>query len=358
MRQSWTSRIYFATLALGMYMQTFSETYCPMVPSTAPTSYSKTSLRIVQYNVEWFFLDYYAASNCPGAGCSWVNESEAVLHQGHLANVIQYLDPDIINLCEVEGCDELQSLADQLNANIPETSAAYRPYMIQGKDMSTGQNVGMLTRNSPQVSLYRTEERANYPIPGSQCGYTGPAGTSGVSKHYITEFAWSQYNKVPLHVAMIGVHLLAIPTDPTRCAEREAQAQVVQNVISAYVSKGYEIIVIGDFNDYDPHVLDSNGNKPTSQVLDIVRGWSGEHAGTYELYNVNSAVPTAERYSEWWDMDGNCTSSADEFSLIDHILVSPTIQDYIVNVSIYHGYEEFCGTYQSDHFPVVLDLEW
>jgi len=334
------------------------ETYCPTVPSTAPTSYSKTSIRLVQYNVEWFFLDYCAASNCPGSGCSWTNESEAVLHENYLANVVQELDPDILNLCEVEGCDELQSLANLLNANTSMSTAQYNPYMVQGKDTSTGQNVGMLTRISPQVSLYRTEERANYPVPGSQCGYTGPTGTSGLSKHYITEFAFSQYNEPPLHLAMIGLHLLAYPTDPTRCAEREAQAQVVQNVISSYVSKGYEIIVLGDFNDYDPHVLDSNGNKPTSQVLDIIRGWAGEHAGTYELYNVNSAVPTAERYSEWWDADGNCTSSVDEFSLIDHILVSPAVQDYIVNVFIYHGYEEFCGTYQSDHYPVVVDLEW
>lgn len=328
----------------------YSESYCPTVNVQRTTS--KTSFRLVQYNVEWFFLDYYASSNCPGTGCSWVNESEAIIHQSHLADVLRTLDPDIVNMCEVEGCDELYSLNNLLNMNASAPSAsAYTAYMVKGNDTSTGQNVGMITRIDPHVSLYRTEERIAYPVPGSQCGYMGSPGTTGVSKHYITEFAMANYQ-----IAFFGLHFLAFPTDPQRCAEREAQAQVMQNVISTYVSKGYEIIVMGDFNDYDPHVLDSNGNKPTSQVLDIIRGWAGEYAGTYELNNLLSMVPTAERYSDWWDANSNCASSADEFSLIDHILVSSSIQEHVANVFIYHGYEEFCGTYESDHYPVVVDF--
>jgi exonuclease III len=42
--------------------------------------------------------------------------------------------------------------------------------------------------------------------------------------------------------------------------------------------------------------------------------------------------------------------------MIDHILVSPAIKKNIFNVFIYHGYDEFCGKYDSDHFPVVVDL--
>jgi hypothetical protein len=26
------------------------------------------------------------------------------------------------------------------------------------------------------------------------------------------------------------------------------------------------------------------------------------------------------------------------------------------NVYFYHGYSEYCGTYNSDHYPVVIDL--
>ena len=34
------------------------------------------SLRIVQYNTEWLFIDYYPNSNCPGNGCTWKTESK------------------------------------------------------------------------------------------------------------------------------------------------------------------------------------------------------------------------------------------------------------------------------------------
>jgi hypothetical protein len=186
----------------------------------------------MQYNVEWLFLDYYAASDCPGNGCSWKNSADAKKHMGYVSDVIRTLKPDILNLCEVEGCDELSDLC---------VDSQYKPYMVKGQDTSTGQNVGLLTLIDPAISLYRTDERVKYPIPGSTCGYTGEPSDSGVSKHYITE-----YKLGDLNVAMIGVHLVAFPTDPARCAQREAQAQVIQNVVASYVNKGYEIVVLGD----------------------------------------------------------------------------------------------------------------
>ena len=210
----------------------------------------------------------------------------------------------------------------------------------------------MLTRVDPQINLYRTEVKYNYPIPGSKCGYTGSAGSSGVSKHYITEFKFNGYD-----IAFIAAHLLAIPTDPSRCAQREAQASVLQNVIFGYVNKGYEVIMIGDFNDYDAEVLDMNSNKPTSRVLDILKGYQGDLSGLYELHNVAEEIVKDQRFSDWWDSDNNCnTASQQDYSMIDHILVTDAIRKNIANVYIYHGYDEYCGKYNSDHYPVVLDL--
>jgi exonuclease III len=169
----------------------------------------------------------------------------------------------------------------------------------------------------------------------------------------ITEFKFNDYN-----VAFVAAHLLAIPTDPTRCAEREAQASVLQNVIFSYINKGYEVIMIGDFNDYDAEVLDLNSNKPTSKVLDILKGYYGDLAGLYELHNVAEKIQQKNRYSDWWDSDNNCnTSSQKDYSMIDHILVTNSIKNNIANVFIYHGYNEFCGKYDSDHFPVIVDLK-
>jgi len=210
----------------------------------------------------------------------------------------------------------------------------------------------MITRIDPLIDLYRNENKISYPIEGSNCGYLGPISSTGVSKHYITEFNISGIN-----IAFIASHLIAIPSDPHRCAQREGQAQVLQNVVYNYVNKGYEIILLGDMNDYDNEVLDLNSDKPLSHVLGILKGIEGEKKGQYELTNVAIKIPQNERYSDWWDSDNNCkTSSQKDYSMIDHVLVSKNILSKIKNAYIYHGYSEYCDKISSDHFPVVVEL--
>jgi exonuclease III len=322
-----------------------ADTECPAVTTIGDRRSDKSKLRLVQYNVEWLFIDYYSTMDCPGNGCTWKNASEAETHLSYVSKVVHDLNPDIINFCEIEGCDELNMLKTSLNDN------TYMPYLKKGTDTSTGQNVGMLTRVDPVVSLYRTEDRYDYPIYGSKCGYTG-TGSTGVSKHYITEFKLSNMN-----IALIGAHFVAIPTDASRCAQREGQASVLQPVIANYITKGYEVIVIGDLNDFDGVVLDVNSNKPTSQVLSILKGDFGEYKGKYELISAAENVQQSERYSDWYDSDNKCsTSSIKDYSMIDHVLVTSGIKNKISDVYFYHGYSEYCGSYNSDHFPVVIDL--
>ena len=104
-------------------------------------------------------------------------------------------------------------------------------------------------------------------------------------------------------------------------------------------------------------VLDVNNNKPTSQVLNIFKGYFGEYAGKYELISVAESVTQSERYSDWYDSDNNCnTQSGKDYSMIDHVLVTQGIQNKIDDVFFYHAYPEYCGTYNSDHYPVVIDF--
>lgn len=324
---------------------TNADTECPVVSTIGDRRKNKNSLRLVQYNVEWLFIDYYSSSNCPGNGCTWHTLSDAQTHLSYVSNVLKYLQADIINFCEIEGCDELNMLKEQVDLS-------YNPYLKKGTDTSTGQNVGILTKVDPVVSLYRSEERVSYPISGTKCGSTTVSGTTGVSKHYITEFKIAKMN-----VAMIGAHLLAIPTDPSRCVQREAQAQVLQNIVSSYIQKGYEVILLGDMNDYDAEVLDLNSDKPTSRALDIMKGLDGQKKGTYNLTNIAIKIAQSNRYSDWWDSDNNCnTSSQRDLSMIDHILVTSNIMKRITNAFIYHDYKEYCGKWDSDHWPVVIDI--
>jgi len=331
--------IYFL---LFLFQFIYGDTECPYVTLNEDRRKDKNKLRLVQYNVEWLFIDYYNGSNCPGNGCPWKNVSEATIHMEYVANVLRELDPDIINFCEIEGCDELNLVNNLLDRT-------YMPYLKKGTDTSTGQNVGMLTRIDPIISLYRTENRYDYPIVGSKCGYNG-YGSSGVSKHYITSFELNG-----LRTAVISAHLIAIPTDPARCAQREAQAMVLQGIIQDYINKDYELIVMGDFNDYDNEVLDLNNNVPKSRVLDILKGYDSKNS--YVLENIADTIIHDERYSDWYDSDNNCnTSSIKDYSMIDHILVSDGIKKYIYDTFIYHGYNIYCGTYNSDHYPVVIDF--
>jgi exonuclease III len=321
------------------------DTECPIVTTFDDRRKDKSTLRLVQFNVEWLFVDYYSAMDCPGNGCTWHSVEDAQTHMSYVANVITNLNPDIINLCEVEGCDELNLLKEQLDSS-------YTPYLKKGTDTGTGQNVGLLTKIDPLVNLYRSEEKVNYPISGTKCGNTSVSGTTGVSKHYITEFYLGSMN-----IALIGAHLLAIPTDPARCVQREGQAQVIQNIVSSYIQKGYEVILIGDMNDYDGEILDLNSNTPTSRVLDIMKGMEGEKKGSYNLINVAEKINQTERFSDWWDSDNNCdTNSQKDLSMIDHVLVTSNIYSKITNAYIYHGYKEYCGKWDSDHWPVVIDF--
>lgn len=329
----------------------FADTECPVISTINDRRSDKTTFRLVQYNVEWLFIDYYSSANCPGNGCTWKTTEDAQTHLSYVSNVLNDLQPDLVNFCEVEGCDELNMVINEmeLNASI---STDFKPYLKKGTDTSTGQNVGMITKVDPLVSLYRTETKVSYPIPGSQCGYTGSPGSSGVSKHYITEFAFGN-----LKTAFIAAHLIAYPTDSARCSQREAQAQVLQYVIYNYILKGYEIILLGDMNDFDAEILDINSDKPISKVLDILKGLDGEHKGTYSLTNIANRIAQNERFSDWWDSDNNCeTSSQKDYSMIDHILVTSKINSKIINAYMYHEYKEYCGKWNSDHYPVVVDF--
>jgi exonuclease III len=329
----------------------FADTECPVVSTISDRRTDKTTFRLVQYNVEWLFIDYYSSANCPGSGCTWKTAEDAETHLSYVSNVLNNLQPDLVNFCEVEGCDELNMVINEMELN-GSTSNAFKPYLKKGTDTSTGQNVGMITKVDPVVSLYRTETKVSYPIPGSQCGYTGSPSSSGVSKHYITEFAFDN-----LKTAFISAHLIAYPTDPARCAQREAQAQVLQYVVYNYILKGYEIILLGDMNDFDAEILDINSDKPISKVLDILKGLDGEYKGKYSLSNIASRITQNERFSDWWDSDNNCaTSSQKDYSMIDHILMTSKINSKIINAYIYHEYKEYCGKWNSDHYPVVVDF--
>jgi len=247
------------------------------------------------------------------------------------------MDVDIITMEEVQNCNVLKKLNDQL------PGMNYLPYMIQGTDTATGQNVGILTRIDPIVNMQRTTARAEYPIKNSSCNST-IKGSSGVSKHFFTKFN-VQGLKKPL--ALIGMHLLAFPDREDRCVEREAQATVIRDI--ARSMRDSYIILNGDLNDFDRQVKDAAGSIPISSVLDILKDGY--------FYNIAaSIVESSKRYSSWYDMNGNCKVDPKELTMIDHLLVSSDLSSSILSASYYHGWNASCNSLNSDHWPVIVRL--
>jgi len=311
--------------------------YCPIAPIVPIDRRSdKTKLTIASFNTEWLFLTGEGKSDCPGSGCPWKNETTAVAHLKTIAKVLTDINADIVNIVEVQNCNVLT----KLNQQIPHLK--YLPYLVQGTDTATGQNVGILTRVDPIEDIKRTTNRVEYPISGSKCGSTNK-GTSAVSKHYYTRFKVEGLSK-PL--AMIGLHFLAFPDDKSRCVQREAQATVIKQ-LSKELKDSY-IVVLGDMNDFDPDIVDASEDVPISQVLNILKGT--------ELTNVAMKIQdVSQRYSCWYDRNANCQNDEGELTMIDHLLISKDLP--FVDSHYYHGYPPSCNTLDSDHWPVLATID-
>jgi len=298
------------------------------VPAPAPSTF-----RMVAFNAEWLF-DGIADSID-----NWGSPAKAEQHLEDVAAVLAPLDANYISLAEVEDAAILARLNDLLGA-------VYTPIFVQGTDTSTGQDVAALSMLVPVQSPSRTDERIAYPIAGSTltCG----KGSSAVSKNYVAEV-----DLAGIPVTIIGTHLLAYPDRCDRSVQREAQATVLADQAREALARGREVILLGDLNDFDGAAPDAAGNRPSSKVLTILKDLDPATPGD-ELANACGSLPQNERYTDWYDRNGNgIDDGAREHSQIDYVLVSQGLADRISYVTIAHTTR--AGAV-SDHWPIVVDF--
>lgn len=119
--------MFFILLMFSLLQIIKSDSECPYINSNDDRRQNKSSLVIAQYNAEWLFIDHDSQFDCPGTQCPWHNTTAAEIHMSYVAKAIHEINPDIINICEVEGCDELNLLADQLDGT-------YKSYLKQGTE--------------------------------------------------------------------------------------------------------------------------------------------------------------------------------------------------------------------------------
>jgi len=280
------------------------------------------------FNAEWLFRG--------DDGKSPWTVVEAEEHIRDIAKTVATINPDILGLQEVESCDILNRLIVAI-ANVNATVSGYKPFLIQGTDTATGQNVGLITRVDPSGDTTRSENRVNWPVPGNKCGYTGSGGTTAVSKHSMTPFVINGKS-----YTLFNQHFLAYPTQADRCAQREGQASVMRGLINTAINANRSIIVVGDYNDYSDAVPDVANDVPNSRVMSFLRnGLPGDSLKIDPtLVEVSSRIAQANRYTSIYDTD--------KLSQIDHLLLSNDIN--IVSASIPHAASG------SDHWPFYVDI--
>ena len=109
------------------------------------------------------------------------------------------------------------------------------------------------------------------------------------------------------------------------------------------------MIVSGDLNDWSAKVLDSNNNRPISNVMNIITGSI--------LEDVSKLAPQAARFSQWWDRNNNCVFQSNEVSQLDHIFMSSALYNSIASVKFETDlYQASCDGYNSDHYPILVTL--
>lgn len=318
---------------------------CAEAPSTPQDRRLDTSkLKFATYNAEFLYLVGYGGLKCPGKDCKWKSVSDARRHIKAVAEAIKAIDADIVQMNEVEDCALLQAVIDELSALGDST---YKPYLVRGSDVATGQNAALITRVDPIVNLVRSEEKVSLPVAGSTCPRASRfAKSKGVSKHFYTTFKVSGFTKP---ITVIGAHLLANPQNKGRCYEREGQATVLAGLAQRALDAGNHAIMSGDLNDFSRSMQDLNNNVPISNTLGIMEGKN--------FFNVGNLAPKAERYTQWWDRNRDCIVDPRELSTLDHIIVSNSLKAGVTNVAYRNDlYKTSCDGFNSDHYPITITM--
>lgn len=296
------------------------------VPSTAPTA---EGLRLATFNTEFLFDGLDGEGQ---ASFAWKGDPElARAHRDAVGEVIRLINADVLMLQEVEHLGVLEMMIEESLAGM-----GYRAYLVDGRDTFTGQDVGLLSR-IPVDEVGRTDERVT--VPGTRQPY-------GVSKNM-----WARLDLGGVPTTLIGVHFLARPDDVSRKPQRETQAEVIRRLVVQEMEAGRAVAVLGDFNDFDPDILDRAGSTPITNVLETIkRAGPGPDD---DLRNVMGEVQQLDRYTSFWDRNRNEQIDEGEFSAIDHLLLSPRLYHALRAVEFVH---DFDPREVSDHFPIVVTL--
>jgi endonuclease/exonuclease/phosphatase family metal-dependent hydrolase len=290
-------------------------------------------------------------------------------HIDRVAAVLETLAPDIVVLPEVVSRQAVDELADLLRAKGLD---GYRGWHVDGRDAFTGFDVAILSRIEPdeidgrRIRILVPEKRKNSEKTAATAAddwlrepYVGrdAAGKEEQEEAVLQRHALAFFTVCGRKLGVLGLHLKSNPSDPDANAQRTAETRIARDIIRReIVARGYLPLVLGDLNDYDPDVPMADGVRKTqTTVLRDLKDFDAERPGA-ELVNAAGFMPrVADRYTSHWDFNENgAADGEDVFTMIDHVLLPRELEPCVRRAFICHATDLDV----SDHFPVVVDLEW
>lgn len=273
-----------------------------------------------------------------------------------VADLIEVLTPDVLNLVECTSVEAVAALVDRLHAK---GHTDYRGYHVESNDRFSGMDVALITRlpvdevdGQTIRTVYSEEDDPTWRSVYTFTNWDGDPDkdTTSLGRNSI------YYLTIAGHkLGFLGLHLKSNPSSEYANAKRMAEVDVARRAIrSQLVGKGYLPVVLGDLNDYDPDVPDRDESRSTrTTAVKDLKDFDPDSPGD-ELVNVAAWIPNqADRYTSHWDTNENGAHDGDDvYTMIDHILLPKQLEPYITRAFIAHVVD----LTTSDHFPVVVDL--
>ena len=328
----------------------FTISPCLALPAAAEDT---IPIRIVNFNAELL----NAPGVTPGTIQKYRFDHARKRHLEGVATLIETLNPDIVNLVEVSSKEAVDAVVAILHEK---GMTEYKGYHIDSNDPFTAGDVALISKIEPDLvegqpirTIYSEEGDPTWRESFSFIGRGGEKVTlnTSISRNSLYFLTVGGHK-----LGFVGLHLKSNPQDDYSNAKRTAEAAVVRRIINGEVTKrGYQPVVIGDLNDYDPDVPDADESRATSTtVIRDIKDYDPAQDGP-ELVNVAEKIARqADRYTSHWDRNENGADDGDDvYTMIDHILLPKDLMPFVTRAFICHS----VGIDTSDHFAVVVDLD-
>jgi len=284
-------------------------------------------------------------------------DAARIAHLERVANVIESLKPDVINLEEVTSADAIDQLVKILHEK---GLTQYQGYHVESHDGFTGFDVAVISRFKPDLidgqAIRIIYSYSADPKWREKYSFVDDTGAEQKRETSVSRNALYFITIAGRKFGFLGLHLKANPDDPASNAQRTAESHLVQRIIrEEIVARGYQPIVLGDLNDYDPDVPDRDETRDTK--TNVIADIKNYDSSTPEAELANAAekiVRQADRYTSHWDRNENGTLDSDDVrTMIDHVLIPKSLLSSVKRTFINHTTD----LQTSDHWPVVVDLE-